>query len=144
MRSLVRSTLLLPLLATLGASATDSAAQTPITGIYAAEGTNGDGSAYRALVFIREHEDAFRIEWIFPSRRAVAGLGILSGDVLAVSYFGSSPGIAVYEVEDDRLVGRWTIVGAAGLLSKETLTRIPEHSIPEPSRRPPGGTALML
>jgi hypothetical protein len=151
MRPVFRLTLVLILLAAFAAPVPNSAAQTttPIAGVYAAEGQNADGRAYRALVIIRQHEDAFRIEWLFPSRQAVVGLGILNGGVLAVSYFGARPGIVVYEVEDDRLVGHWTIVGAGGRLSTETLTRIPNHDIPgdpapAPAADPALGPAVML
>jgi hypothetical protein len=146
----IRLTLVLLVVAAFGAPLTNSAQTAPpITGVYAAEGTNSDGRGYRALVLIREHEDAFRVQWLFPSRRAVAGLGILNGDVLAVSYFGSTPGIVAYEIEGDRLVGRWTVVGAGGELWTETLTRIPGRSIPvEPAPGPahhPGlGGAVLL
>jgi hypothetical protein len=145
MRPEIPLTLLLILLASFGVGTMNSGAQTamPITGAYAAEGTNSDGSGYRALVIIREHEDAFRIDWIFPSRRAVVGLGILNGDVLAVSYFGSSPGIVVYDIEDDRLVGYWTVVGAGGQLSRETLRRIPHQSIPVDPAPDPASDSLL-
>lgn len=110
------------LLLLTSAEATEPAAGADIAGVYAAAGTNGDGSPYHAIVVIAEHEDAFRLQWIFPSRNAVAGLGVLGGDLLAVSYVGSPPGIVLYQVEGDRLVGRWTMLGSGGYVATETLT----------------------
>jgi hypothetical protein len=106
-----------------------------IAGVYAAEGNNGDGSPYRAIVVIEKHRDAFRMQWIFPTRTAAVGLGILNGDVLAVSYYGASPGIVLYKIDGAKMVGDWTLFGAGGVLSKETLTRIPGDQIPESFHR---------
>jgi hypothetical protein len=108
---------------------------TDIAGVYAAEGNNGDGSPYRAIVVIEKHRDAFRMQWIFPTRTAAVGLGILNGDLLAVSYYGASPGIVLYKVDGAKMVGDWTLFGAGGVLSKETLTRIPGDQIPESFHR---------
>jgi hypothetical protein len=106
-----------------------------IAGVYAAEGNNGDGSPYRAIVVIEKHRDAFRMQWIFPTRTAAVGLGILNGDVLAVSYYGASPGIVLYKLDGTSLVGEWTLFGAGGVLSKETLKRIADDQIPESFHR---------
>ena len=106
-----------------------------IAGVYAAEGSNGDGSPYRAIVVIQKQRDTFRMQWIFPTRTAAVGLGILSGNLLAVSYVGASPGIVVYKIEGQQLVGEWTLFGAGGVLSKETLTRIPGDQIPDSFHR---------
>ena len=108
---------------------------TDIAGVYAAEGNNGDGSPYRAIVVIEKHRDAFRMQWIFPTRTAAVGLGILNGDVLAVSYYGASPGIVLYKIEGAKMIGDWTLFGAGGVLSKETLTRIPGDQIPDSFHR---------
>jgi hypothetical protein len=47
---------------------------------------------------------------------------------LAVSYFGSAPGIVSYRIlrghQDTRLVGQWTAVGADGRVYREALTRV--------------------
>ena len=106
-----------------------------IAGVYAAEGSNGDGSLYRAIVVIEKHRAAFRMQWVFPTGASAVGLGILSGNVLAVSYYGASPGIVLYKVEGPKLVGEWTLFGGGGVLSKETLTRIPGDKIPESFHR---------
>jgi hypothetical protein len=109
----------------------DPADPQEIAGVYAGEGSNGDGSPYRAIVVIEKYRDAFRVQWIFPSRTATIGLGILDGNVLAVSYYGPRPGIVLYKVDGTTLVGQWTLLGAGGMLSKETLTRIPADQVPE-------------
>jgi hypothetical protein len=127
----------LALLLIIGRLATvaEPADATDIAGVYAAEGNNGDGSPYRAIVVIEKHRDAFRMQWIFPTRTAAVGLGILNGDVLAVSYYGASPGIVLYKIDGAKMVGDWTLFGAGGVLSKETLTRIPGDQIPESFHR---------
>ena len=117
------------------ATVAEPADVTDIAGVYAAEGNNGDGSPYRAIVVIEKHRDAFRMQWIFPTRTAAVGLGILNGDVLAVSYYGASPGIVLYKIEGSKMVGDWTLFGAGGILSKETLTRIPGDQIPDSFHR---------
>ena len=152
MRNITPFTIVTLLLLLSTVAANQDGAASPIAGVYRATGTNGDGSAYRAIVIIREHENAFRLEWIFPSRRVVTGLGIRDGDRLAVSYFGSQPGVALYEVEGRRLVGRWTIIGGDGSVAVETLTLLEghpvpeeqEHPAPEPARQPQRRPALTL
>ena len=109
----------------------DPADPQDVAGVYTGEGNNGDGTPYRAIVVIEKYRDAFRVQWIFPSRTATMGLGILDGDKLAVSYYGPRPGIVLYKIDGAKLVGQWTLVGAGGMLSKETLTRIPADKIPE-------------
>jgi hypothetical protein len=136
------------LLMLIGRMATGADPDKPqeIAGVYAGEGSNGDGSAYRAIVVIQKYRDAFRVQWIFPSRSATVGLGILDGDKLAVSYYGPRPGIVLYKVDGTRLVGQWTLLGAGGMLSSETLTRIPADQVPEniPLEAPVEGSDLSL
>jgi hypothetical protein len=122
-------------LATVAGPADPQGDAADIVGVYAAEGNNGDGSAYRAIVVIEKQREAFRMQWIFPTRTAAVGLGILSGNILAVSYYGASPGIVLYKIDGDHMVGDWTLFGAGGVLSKETLTRIPGDQIPESFHR---------
>jgi hypothetical protein len=121
------------LLMLIGRLATGADPEKPqeIAGVYAGEGSNGDGTAYRAIVVIQKYRNAFRVQWIFPSRTATVGLGILDGNMLAVSYYGPRPGIVLYKIDGVRLVGQWTLLGAGGMLAPETLTRIPADQIPE-------------
>jgi hypothetical protein len=122
---------LLMLIGRMATTTADPADPQDIAGVYAGEGSNGDGSPYNAIVVIEKYRDAFRVQWIFPTRTQTVGLGILEGDMLAVSYYGPRPGIVLYKVDGTKMVGQWTLVGAGGMLSKETLTRIPADQVPE-------------
>ena len=95
-----------------------------LTGLYACEGTNPDGSPYTAVVEIVKKQDTYLVRWTQENDEQVMGVGIQQADMLAVSYFGGSPAIVVYSVAGDgRLDGQWTM-GGAGRLFKETLTKV--------------------
>ena len=48
---------------------------------------------------------------------------------------GREPGIVLYKIDGAKMVGDWTLFGAGGVLSKETLTRIPGDQIPDSFHR---------
>ena len=51
-------------------------------------------------------------------------MGIRTGNVLSVAFYSGSTGVVAYRIEgQDRLVGEWTVAGAEGQVSSETLTR---------------------
>jgi hypothetical protein len=115
-----------------------TAAQAPqpdLTGVYRCDGKNPDGSAYRGVVEISKIRDTFRVRWTMDDG-AILGVGIYSGGVFAVSYFGGAPAVVVYKVDGNRLVGEWTMGGAEGSMYAETLTKTP--GVPAPSRPEPG------
>jgi hypothetical protein len=75
--------------------------------------------------------------------------------MLAVSYYSArSAGLVIYRIEDagKRLAGRWTVVGARGVVQTETLTRLPGEALqpvevdppPPPRRRPSRGADTSL
>jgi hypothetical protein len=103
-----------------------------IPGAYYCEGTDRDGTPYRGTVVIARHGDVYHVQWKFESRVAAVGFGIMSGDKLAVSYIGRSVGLALYEIDGMKLVGRWTEPGGGGALFLETLTRIPADELKPP------------
>jgi hypothetical protein len=110
-----------------------------LAGVYACEGKRPDGLEYSGTVQIVRHEGTYQVLWTLPPQEQYLGIGILNGDVLAVSYFGGMPGIAVYRIEHGdkgpRLVGTWTVVDADGHVFPETLTRLAEGAtVPAPSR----------
>jgi hypothetical protein len=113
-------------LALLG-SATAIAEPSPgsdLSGLYACEGTNPDGSPYTAVVEIVKRQDTYLVRWTQQNDDQVMGVGIQQNDVLAVSYFGGAPAIVVYSVgSDGKLDGQWTM-GGAGRVFKETLTKV--------------------
>jgi hypothetical protein len=110
-------------------AAAPSRAQAPdreVEGVYRCEGTNPDGSRYRGVVEIRKDADTYRVSWTMSQRASALGIGILRGDVLAVSYFtGESLGIVAYRMEKGgQLIGEWAVLGAGGQIRPETLSRM--------------------
>jgi len=103
-----------------------------LAGVYRCDGTNPDGKPYHGLVEIRKVRDTFRVRWTMDDG-AITGVGIYSGGVLAVSYFGGAPAVVVYTVDGEKLVGEWTMGGAEGATYAETLTRT--GAVP-PAREP--------
>lgn len=120
-------------------AAADSASD--LAGLYACNGKNPDGSSYQGIVKIVKQDGTFVVQWFNESELVGVGLGIRSGDVLAVSYFSGLPGVVAYRIEDgNRLVGEWTVAGADGALFSETLTKMPSEALErfgQPSRSHP-------
>jgi hypothetical protein len=107
-----------------------------LSGVYAAEGTNPDGSPYTAVVEIVKRQDTYLVRWTQQNDDQVMGVGIQQNGVLAVSYFGGAPAIVVYSMADDgRLNGQWTM-GGAGRLFKETLTKVSAIEVETKPARP--------
>jgi len=96
-----------------------------IAGSYDVEGTNPGGRAYRGMAQITKDRDTYRISWVIGSNETYVGIGILEGNVLAVSYSSQGmSGVVAYRVEGrERLEGRWAILGGNGEIQTETLTR---------------------
>ena len=133
---MARTALLGVIVIALGAitsiAAPDTQTQADIAGIYKCEGMNPDGTPYQGLVEIAKVQDTFRIRWTLGDGSSIIGVGILTGGVFAVSYFGGAPAIVVYKIDGRRLVGEWTMGGAEGAVYSETLTKMPSH--PEPRK----------
>ncbi len=111
-----------------------------LSGVYACEGRNPDGSPYAAVVEIIKRQDTYVVRWTMPEDIQVTGVGIRRDGVLAVSYVGGGPAIVVYSVgEDGRLDGTWTLAGAQGAVFSETLIRVGDVLV-RPERRVPSRT----
>jgi hypothetical protein len=119
--------------------------ESDLAGVYACEGTGPNNITYKGTVEILRYENAYHVRWSISSSEEYLGIGVLNGDVLAVSYFGGVPGVVVYRIERQaqgpRLVGQWTVVEAAGQVFMETLTRVSldagEVALPRPPRAKP-------
>src|SRR5688572_4557112 len=99
-----------------------------LAGVYICTGKNFDGSTYEGTVEIVRHNDAFQLVWFIDSEVVALGFGIRTGSMLSVAYFADShsPGVVAYRIEaGNRLVGDWTVAGANGVVSSETLTKVP-------------------
>jgi|SRR5262245_5909350 len=124
----------------------DSASEPDLAGVYLCNGKNIDGTSYEGLVEIVKDHGAFQLQWVVGENVVAVGMGILSGNVLAVAYYSALPGVVAYRIEGNRLVGEWTLVGAEGALFSETLTKMPPDkagrsrlpSRPAPRPRPVG------
>jgi hypothetical protein len=97
----------------------------PIDGVYRSDGVNPNGTKYRGTVEIAKDDQTYLVRWLSQQVTSI-GIGILRGDVLAVSYFtGNNIGIALYHVEKGpRLIGEWTVLGSDGQRYPETLTKM--------------------
>jgi hypothetical protein len=98
-----------------------------VAGVYMCEGQNPDGTAYKGIVEIVKFHDSFLVRWTLPEDVSVIGVGIQSNGVLAVSYYGGAPGVIVYRIDGNRMLGEWTMGGTNGGVFSETLTRIQEQ-----------------
>jgi hypothetical protein len=111
-----------------------------LAGVYQCRGMNPDGTPYEGVVEIARIADTYRVHWRLSNNVNVIGVGIYSGGVFAVSYFGGAPGVVVYRIDGSRLVGEWTMGGAEGTIYTETLTRVAAGTVEprreEPQRRP--------
>jgi hypothetical protein len=109
------------------------AAETNLIGTYSCEGTNPDKTTYEGLVEIVKNRDTYLVRWTMQDDSQVLGVGIFTGGMLSVSYFGGTPSLVVYSLgENGQLNGKWTAGGAEGEIFKETLTKMPEGA-----RKPP-------
>lgn len=115
-----------------------------LAGIYSCEGVGANGDSYKGVVEIEKNQDSYRVRWALQSTQVQVGLGIVSGDVLAVSYYGpGDTGIVVYRIEaGERLVGRWTAVGGGGVVYSETLKKMGPGREGPPGRRVPVGVGM--
>lgn len=96
-----------------------------LVGVYRCEGVNPNGTRYRGRVEISKDENTYRLRWTMAHGTSL-GIGIVTGDTLAVSYFtGANVGVVVYKIQKGaQLVGEWALLGADGQLYPEELTRI--------------------
>jgi hypothetical protein len=113
----------------------DPPSEPNLVGTYACEGMNPDGATYSGIVEIVRFKDTYLVRWTMPNDSQVVGVGIFSGNQLAVSYYGGTPALVVYSVaENGRLNGKWTAGGADGEVFSEILTKMPEGT-PKPTKR---------
>lgn len=110
-----------------------------LDGVYRSEGVNPDGTKYRGTVEIAKDDQTYLVRWLARQVTSI-GIGIVRGDVLAVSYYtGTNIGIALYHIEKGpRLTGEWTVLGADGLRYPETLTKMGRDARAEDPGELPG------
>ena len=103
------------------------AAEPDLTGHYRAEGTFPDGGDYTQHVHIVKQDEVYFVKWTKPDDKSYLseGVGILKDGMLAVTWHGSSQGVAIYSVErgdkGPKLVGKWAYSDSKGQVGRETL-----------------------
>lgn len=160
-----RSAIVAALLLTVPAWPAQAAGATDLDGTYRSKGLNPDGTEYEGVVRITRRGDSFVVSWMSPyatGRMTLlvptsVGVGVLSGGMLAVSYYSrQTAGVVLYRVEEDgqRLAGSWTVAGDNGAVYAETLTKVsdsdalstmpppPTPPADEPQRRRPAHRPL--
>ena len=106
-----------------------------IVGVYQCEGVNPNGRPYRGFVEILKTRDSFHVKWTLAQNNISLGVGLVTNNVLAVSYYGNAiAGVIVYKIEAGKLIGQWTIAGTNGSVYTETLTRLPPGAPGPPNR----------
>jgi hypothetical protein len=83
---------------------------------YSVAGTNADGSKYIGTATVSVISDAtFTIQWSIGSS-TYTGFGMRMNETLAATYtLNGSPGLIMYEVDDDGVLdGLWAIRGQNG------------------------------
>jgi hypothetical protein len=126
-------------------------AEPSLEGTYTAKGLNSDGSEYHAVVRIARRGESFLVAWLVPKAAndesvvlvaKKAGVGVVSGSMLAVSYYGQDlTGVVLFQIEDGgaRLVGRGVAAEGNGAVQTETLTRVPKSPAPDSESQRPSG-----
>ncbi len=96
-----------------------------IVGNYKAESLQFNGEKQLADVEIKRLGDCYVVKWSKGILDAYVGIGLRKGDVLAVCWANQGQlGACLYQIEKGpRLVGDWTMLGGAGVVQRETLTR---------------------
>ena len=115
---------LFPVVAGLSLALPANTSAGDIAGTYKCEGDTMTGGKYTGTVKIVKKEEIYRVTWTLgDGKDTYLGIGVLQGDVLAVSYYGSKFGVIAYKVEDDsKLVGKRAMVKGDAVLT-ETLTK---------------------
>jgi hypothetical protein len=138
MRRTARYALLVIVLAGTALPRARAQADPQLSGVYASDGVNPDGSDYHGVVRIVPRGDSFVVQWMSPKGNdevvvlvpTSIGVGIASDATLSVSYYSQGgAGIVVYRIEEggQRLTGRWAVAGDDGAVYSETLTKLPGH-----------------
>ena len=96
-----------------------------ITGHYKAESLQINGEKQMADVEIKRLGDCYLVKWSKGILDAYVGIGLRKGEVLAVCWANQGQiGACLYQIEQGpRLVGEWTMLGGAGVVQRETMTR---------------------
>ncbi len=93
-----------------------------LLGKYRCQGVDTTGAAYSGTATIEREKDCYRVTWLLAGTKYV-GVGVRTGDVFSVAYYGKMSGVIAYRIAVGELKGKWTIANGRGELGTETLTR---------------------
>ena len=115
-----------------------STSERDLAGVYRCEGVNPDGRTYRGIVEMSKDDRTYRVKWTMGQGGTSVGIGMVRGDVLAVSYYtGQNVGLVMYKIDKGiQLTGEWAVLGADGQLRPETLTKVGMQVLGKPSEEP--------
>lgn len=119
----------LPLTGALLLASWGAAAEPALEGRYAIEGKSpGEGAPYEGEVEVRRTGATYAVAWRTTGGNYV-GTGIVTGGVFSIIYTSVQgrgvPGLANYEIVDDKVTkGTWTSLGARAI-GTETWTALP-------------------
>jgi hypothetical protein len=138
---------LLLLVVTIVGVQTSAASEPSVEGVYLSRGVDPTGAEHHGIVHIRRHGDGVLVAWMIPDHEdgtivlvpVAAGIGLVDGGMLAVSYFTpKAGGLLLFRIEEQgrRLTGRRLVAGDDGTAYSETLTKVPGDSLGPPATDP--------
>jgi uncharacterized protein (TIGR03067 family) len=101
------------------------AGEQDLTGSYRSETVEIDGSKHASDVTIDRVGDCYLVTYKRNKAIGFIGIAIRKGDIFSMAWLSQGQvGVSVYQIEKDKLVGQFTMLGGAGTLGLETLTRV--------------------
>jgi hypothetical protein len=105
-------------------AACSAADKIDVTGTYEVVGANPSDGEYKGKAEITKDGDLFEIKWTIGDNESYEGVGILQGDIFAVSFkTGTTHGVVSYKVSIEKLDGKWGQADKSGKVFMETLTK---------------------
>ena len=106
------------------------AQDTSLVGAYTVEGISptedGRKERYTGRVELTEANGVYSLEWFNDQNQPTAvGVGLRDDKILSVIFKGGHGviGLASYRIDRGKLIGKWTLPGAADGVFEETLTK---------------------
>ena len=105
-------------------------------GFWAVTGKEASGKPYSGIVTIERKGEAYLLHWAMQGGTSFVGVGIRTGDQLAVSWAVLRDetvlrGVNVYRIEGKTMSGRWLTLPGNGVIQTETLTFLKGFAVKE-------------
>ena len=117
-----RVVLLLAVLGVVFAAPGRAQVEDELLGKFHCQGVDTTGTAYSGTATIVREKNCYRVTWVLGGTKYV-GVGVKTGDVFSVAYYGRMSGVIAYRITPGELKGKWTVADGRGDLGTETLTR---------------------